>query len=366
MDDFGFGPSTASSDLTIASAPLPPAAGGDVTAYRVDTAVESQFVANLHTQGPSGRLVLLDSEGRVLVESDGLSSTDPDDVIDEDIPAGTYVLEVQGTGGEGTYTLSAFSMPVSPPSEPIPAGDDTYPPEVADFRDDGRSDLILSNSQGLQVLLSNGDGSFRPPESIVSFSQGGAGPFVVGDFNGDGKLDLVVANELGVAVTLGNGNGTFQPPTEYALQYPEPFAFPTSMMAGDFNGDGRLDLAIIVANELVIVMNNGDGSFQLGQAYPLAPSYSQSLSQTAGRLLVGDFGGKDEPDLAVLNSPFDAPGSVSVFLGNGDGTFQPAVSYAAGNQPAAFVAGDFNGDGRLDLASPTRVTAPSGTTPSAA
>jgi len=115
-----------------------------------------------------------------------------------------------------------------------------------------------------------------------------------GDFNGDGKLDLVAANgswdtfapEGSVSVLLGNGDGTFQAAVNYDVGF-----LPLSVMSGDFNGDGKLDLA--VANQ--------------------------------------------------------KSNSVSVLLGNGDGTFRVAVSYSAGTAPASVTSGDFNGDGKLDL-----------------
>ena len=340
LDSFGFSSST-QSGLTLPSAPLQPGSAGNVATYRIDTTAESEFVANLHSQGLSTRLVLLDSEGHVVVESDGFSATDPDDVIDEDISAGTYTLEVHSTGVEGTYTLAVFSLPVSPPFEPIPAGSGVYfPIEVGDFGNDGKMSLAVANNQGLQVFLGNGDGSFQAPETVVSAGQGGAGPFVAGDFTGDGKFDMVSGNSLGLVVALGNGDGTFQPPTFYAL----PMAgFPTSMVAGDFTGDGKLDLAVVGGGELMIFMGDGNGSFEPGPEYALP---GQSL------LLAGDFTGNGRSDLAVLNKSYqyDGPSSVSILLSNGDGTFQPAVNYPAGDSPAAFVAGDFTGDGNLDLA----------------
>jgi len=361
-DSFRFGSSTTQSGLTIPSAPLQPGSEGSIATYQIDTSTESQLVANLHSQGLSTRLVLLDSQGRVLVSGDSLASTDPDHLIDEDIAAGTYALEVLSTGAQGTYTLTTFSLPVSPPFEPIPAGiqsaDVILPGSLqivaGDFRNDGKLDLALSNDQGLQVLLGNGDGTFQPPETIVSASLGAGDPFVAGDFTGDGNLDLAVANVGGVAVGLGNGDGTFQPPTEYVV----PSAaggYPTSIVAGDFNGDGKLDLAITELNipgygsELVVLMGNGDGSFQPGQQYAMPGNVV-----LAGDLLAGDFTGNGRLDLAVLTRS-----GVDILLGNGDGTFQPAVNYPAGNSPDAFVAGDFTGDGKLDLAIADQGTGPS-------
>jgi hypothetical protein len=350
-DSFGFGSSSTQSVLTIPSRPLQPGSEGNVDTYRIATTAETQLVANVDSQDLSTRLVLVDSQGRVLVESDGFSLTDPDDVIDEDVPAGTYTLEVQSTGAQGTYTLTTDSLPVSAPFEPIPAGNGLYPPAitVGDFRNDGKLDLAFSGPRGVQAILGNGDGTFQPAETLALDN----GPLVAGDFTGNGRLDLALASTVGVAVALGNGDGTFQPP-KFVVQYAA--GGPTSIIAGDFNGDGKLDLAItetVISNgyqesgELMVLMGNGDGSFQPPQLYALP-----GVPVGAGDLLASDFTGNGHLDLAVLSasSYYDASGNVSILLGNGDGTFQSAVNYPAGNAPLGFVAGDFNDDGKLDLA----------------
>ncbi len=163
----------------------------------------------------------------------------------------------------------------------------------------------------------------------------------VGDFNGDGRLDLAVA-DVGVgsylSVLLGNGDGSFQAPRNFPAGGYEP----SSVAVGDFNGDGRLDLAIanISSNDVSVMLGNGDGSFQAARNFP-AGNYASSVA-------VGDFNGDGRPDLAVAISLF--PGGVAVLLGNGDGSFQAPRTFDAGN-PHGFVAvADFNGDGLLDLA----------------
>jgi hypothetical protein len=160
----------------------------------------------------------------------------------------------------------------------------------------------------------------------------------VGDFNGDGKLDLAVANSASnnVSVLLGNGDGTFQAAVNYAVG-----TNPASVAVGDLNGDGKLDLAVanIGSNNVSVLLGNGDGTFKAAVNYAVGSSpYS---------VAVGDFNGDGKLDLAVAN-----PGSnnVSVLLGNGDGTFQTAVNYAVGSYPYSVAVGDFDGDGRMDLA----------------
>ena len=138
---------------------------------------------------------------------------------------------------------------------------------------------------------------------------------------------------------LGNGDGTFQPQVKYAVG-----SYPDAIVAGDFTGDGRLDLAVVDARTdgtVSVLLGNGDGTFQ--------PQVTYAVGTDPSAIVTSDFTGDGKLDLAVtyVNGPAD---TVSVLLGNGDGTFQPQVTYAVGNDPNAIVAGDFNGDGRLDLA----------------
>jgi len=168
----------------------------------------------------------------------------------------------------------------------------------------------------------------------------GSGPTGVatGDFNGDGRLDLAVANlrSNNVSVLLGNGDGTFQAAVNYGAG-----SRPISVAVGDFNGDGKLDLAVSNngSDNVSILLGNGDGTFQTPMDYG-AGSLPDSVA-------VGDFNGDGKLDLAVSN---DGSDNVSILLGKGDGTFQAHVDYATGQYPSSVAVGDFNGDGKLDLA----------------
>ena len=211
-----------------------------------------------------------------------------------------------------------------------------------DFDEDGHTDLAVAcGDDTVAVLLGNGDGTLRSP---VKYAAGDAG-IVTGDFDNDGHTDLAVSGGVRtngysyfVWILLGNGDGTFQSAVNYAVG-----ESPLGMSAADLDGDGDADLAVANgygAGTVSVLLGNGDGTFQSAVSYPAGTG--------AFFIASADLNGDGDTDLAVTNWFFGS--TLSVLLGNGDGTFQSAVSYTVGEWPFGISAADLDGDGDKDLA----------------
>ena len=212
-----------------------------------------------------------------------------------------------------------------------------------DFNNDGMPDQLTVDGS-LQVQFGNGDGTFQAPISSPVASTG-IGGIVLGDFNKDGNLDAaVLTNQTSITefyLYLGNGNGTFQS----GVPIPAANRWPLSAVAGDFNRDGNLDIAVSAQNGdgIDVFLGNGNGTFLSATTYPTC------FAGFTGGTVTADFNGDGRLDLAVVCE--DSQGGMNVLLGNGDGTFKPAVAYHAGTYNDTSIAvGDFNGDGKLDIA----------------
>jgi hypothetical protein len=263
--------------------------------------------------------------------------------------------------GDGTFVLK---VNYAPPSGLASA-------TAVDLNGDAKPDLVLAEGNGVSVLIGNGDGTFQTavPYAVAYYP---AVPYaeppypadvLVTDLNGDGKLDLLVAasgcatfscsktGTSNLSILLGFGDGTFDGGTNYSLTS----IFPVfQVVAADFNGDGKVDIAGASGNvfpgstPLGVYLGNGDGTLQA--AIP------RSLSQSAGEIAAADLNGDGKADLAsVFYNCSDTqvncvPGQVVVLIGNGDGTFQPEVVYAAGLEPLNLTIADLNGDAKPDLA----------------
>ncbi len=209
---------------------------------------------------------------------------------------------------------------------------------AADLNGDGFLDIIVVHYVSISVFLNDGLGHFSAPVSFPTPPENAIAA-ATGDFNRDGKIDVAVTIFFGdeVAIMLGDGQGNFT----LSASFPAGEQ-PASLVVADFEGDGFLDLAISTneSEEVLILRGGGNGGFGSGQSYP--------LGGTGGRIVTGDFNHDQIPDLAVGVYNIPAANHMSVFLGNGDGTFVESVEIPA-PYPTALAAADFNGDGNLDL-----------------
>ncbi len=284
------------------------------------------FLAALSVPVPTGQTPLAFAAGDV--DGDGK----PDLVVLTQGPfnsqTGTSPIRIEVLLGNGDTTFrlaSTFVVTGLPNVEQEMA--------LRDVNADGKLDIVTAGA----VFLGKGDGTFGPE---IDFDAGPAPiSLVVGDFNGDGKVDLLMGNYAsqsgggqGLRLLLGNGDGTFQAP----VNFDPALSNVLDVVAGDFNGDGKLDLAETELGGITsLLFGNGDGTFQA--PITLASNFNVNAAI--------DLNGDGKLDLAGI-----ADGQVQVLLGNGDGTFRDPVHYAAGNVPIFAFSGDFNGDGKADLA----------------
>lgn len=254
------------------------------------------------------------------------------------------ILQNQGTG---TFLQagSPISLGASRASAPAIA------PSIvsAAFTTSGFHDLLVTDpvANTVQVLLSNGDDTFKAATgSPISVGQQPSS-IVTGDFNGDGNQDFVVTNftDNTFSLFLGNGDGTFKQATGSPFALPSAVTGPIAMTASDFNSDGNTDLAIVnqTTNNLSILLGNGNGTFTQAANSPFA------VGKSPVAIASGDLNVDGHPDLAIVNQ---ADSTLSVLLGNGDGTFTTAANspLATGQNSTAVTIADFNGDGNPDLA----------------
>jgi hypothetical protein len=268
----------------------------------------------------------------------------------QDTSNGNFVL---GTASLGAPSPAVETF-VPATGSPILTGNQPAAGASADFNGDGIPDLAImaSYSNAIYILLGNGNGTFRaandsPINGVGSTPcsnqyQASNCSMAVGDFNNDGKADLAETSDFDntVIILMGNGDGTFKPPSTITVGN-----FPEAVAIGDFNNDGVLDLAVAnaVDDTVSILLGNGDGTFAAPTTVPTG-GFPFSLA-------VADFNHDGAADMAVSN---EADSTVSVLLGNGDGTFDPAPNSPIQNlfnyNPAQVVAADFDGDGYPDLA----------------
>jgi hypothetical protein len=245
---------------------------------------------------------------------------------------GDFSIQLLAGHGDGT-----FSSPVTLYSDFV------LNLVAADIDGDGTLDLLFRGVEDIAVLIGNGDGTFRQPvrsPHTAFFSR----PPVVVDLNRDGKVDVAVATQDGfVSIALGNGDGSFAAP---ALLTTTDGSRRDNLAAGDFNGDGSIDL--IASNigvpdafngsTLSLFAGHGDGTF--------APPVEVPVLTRPGPLVATDLDGNGSLDVAVIGYQ----GGMSALPGNGDGTFLPRTTYPTAQANDNIGAADFNGDGRTDVA----------------
>ncbi len=253
--------------------------------------------------------------------------------LDVAATAGPFVVTLLGNGN-GTFSLPAAS----------PIGASGLGLAVGDFNGDGKLDLaVATGGATVSILLGAGDGTFAPiaPATAGNYTYGVA----VGDFNHDGIPDLAVGNQNSqdVSILIGIGGGHFAPPQNYLLN-----GFAYSVVVVDLNGDGIQDLAVTegggLSKTVAVLMGQGSGGVGNGLFNP--PTHFQAGFDPRG-VATGDFNHDGRPDLAVATY---ASGGVAVLLGSGFGTFAPPIFLQTGTQPTWVAAGDVNSDGTADIA----------------
>ena len=273
--------------------------------------------------------------------------------------AGTCsITAADGAGGMDAVTQSFTVQGPHPATTFVaatgPFGTGSHPTSIveADFNGDGKPDLAIANfgDSTVTVLLGNGSGGFSPTSGSPAAVGVDPVSIAAGDFNGDGRTDLATANLDGtVTVLLGDGVGGFTAGSSPVMLGGSPI----SIAVGDFGGDGRADLAVADYFGSFVTICPGDGS----GVFTASNCSSLLVGPFPTALAVGDFNGDGKSDLVVLNgasflfpSELGTGAGVSIHLGNSSGVVQGAFPNPVGSLPSSLAVGDFNGDGQLDVA----------------
>ena len=256
-------------------------------------------------------------------------------------------LTILQNQGAGTFLQAGSPISLGTARTAAPA----IAPSIASatLTTSGFHDLLVTDpvANTVQVLLSNGDDTFKQAAGSPITTGQQPSSIVLGDFDGDGHQDFAVTNftDNTLSLFLGNGDGTFKQATGSPFALPATATGPIAMTSADFNSDGNLDLAIVnrTTNNVVVLLGNGNATFSLANGSPFA------VGNMPVAIATGDLNSDSHPDLVVVNQ---SDNTISVLLGNGDGTFVAATNspLATGQAPTAVTVTDFNGDGIPDIA----------------
>jgi hypothetical protein len=254
-----------------------------------------------------------------------------DDLV---VASGSAGLTVLMANGDGTLAAGVSYAPGLSPT-----GWD-----MGDVNGDGHIDVVVATSSGISVLAGNGDGTLGAPTPV--YASADVDDMALADVNGDGILDLLTAetpvtSASVVRVLLGDGQGGFTPQGLMVFSGGATQLGP--LVTADLNGDGHLDVIVadFVGGPVAVFLGNGDGSF--------GPNKQFSAGQTPRSIAAGDLNGDGIVDLAIV----DAGSFTRLFLGRGDGTFAQSA-FAVGSPSDVVTMGDFNHDSDLDFAVATR------------
>jgi hypothetical protein len=329
----------------------PTFATGGVPQQVVTADVNKDGIPDLIASDDNGKVTLLLGKG---------NGTFASPVTIVTLPGGAPAAAVGDFNSDGVPDLAVLAKSANSIWIYVGRGDGTFaspsktstlasPAQIAvgDVNGDGHADVVVASTTGLSTLLGDGHGGLQP--AITTSSSLRATALALGDVNGDGRLDVIIGTLDGDSEFLGLGDGRFKQNTNTVDV--GGFSIAQAVLV-DLDGDGNLDLVVApqtgFTRGLLLSINiswgNGDGTFQTGTSLPAGTSESG--------VVVGDFNNDGRPDLAAANS---GSNSVSILLNQGGRKFAPAVSYRTNkldftSLPNLLTSADFNGDGRPDLA----------------